>query len=81
MSVKADREDFENSGLQGALRKLVKEKNEGYVLIADGGWRGQSVAERPKVGEGAFIYFKRGEPLLRFENDGRAEVGSEFPLL
>jgi len=46
--------------------------DEGALLDA-GGWRGEEVAEWPVPGSGPFIYFKRGDPPVRFKNSSPAD--------
>jgi hypothetical protein len=40
MGIKEDREEFNQSVLRGLLRRLMKEKDEAFVRILEGGWRG-----------------------------------------
>ena len=82
MSIREDTEEFRRSGLQGEVRKLMKEKDEGYILIEDGGWRGKRVESKPSVGSGEYLYFKQGQPVQRFKNQKENEEPyEEFKLL
>jgi hypothetical protein len=41
------------------------------------GWRGEEVADRPSQGNGPFIYFRRGNPPLRFNNSSAEDTSFE----
>ena len=68
MGIKEDRDDFNNTGWRGALRRLMANKDEGFVRLDPGGWTGDEVPDRPAPGSGPFIHFRRGYPPMRYRN-------------
>jgi hypothetical protein len=68
MGINEDREEFNNSGLRGLLKEIMKNKDEAFIRILDGGWRGEEVKERPAPGTGPYLHFRRGAPVLEFSN-------------
>jgi len=81
LSIQEDREEFENGGLSGVVKRLMADTDEGFVRILSNGWRGERVASRPDAGSGPYIHFRRGFALMKHfneaPNDDRAE---EFRL-
>jgi hypothetical protein len=69
MSVHEDRQEFENSGLRGILRRLMAGADEGFVRILSEGWQGERVDSRPAPGSGPYIHFRRGFPLHKYLNE------------
>lgn len=68
MGIKEDREDFNQLGLRGLLRRLMKEKDEAFVRILEGGWRGEEVAERPASGTGPYLHYRKGYAVMEYSN-------------
>lgn len=68
VGIKEDREDFNNTGLRGLLKQIMKAKDESFIRILPGGWRGEEVSERPAPGSGPYLHFRRGYPVLEFSN-------------
>lgn len=68
MGIKEDREEFNQSGLRGLLRRLMAEKDEAFVKILEGGWRGQEVAGRPAPGTGPYLHYRKGYAVLEYSN-------------
>lgn len=68
MTVREDKEEFETTGLQGVLRELIANADEGFVRVSSNGWQGEVVAKRPAPGTGPFIHYRRGAPLLKYRN-------------
>lgn len=81
MTVREDRDEFANSGVQGLVKRLLSLGNEGYVLIAEGGWRGTIVSDRPALGQGAFVHVVPGDAPQLFANAAADERGSDYVLL
>lgn len=77
MGVLEDRDEFENRGFFGAVRQLMRERDAGFVRIESGGWQGTILEERPAPGTGPYIEFRRGQPLMRFENTSPDDRRSE----
>jgi hypothetical protein len=77
MSIREEREEFNSTGWRGALRKLMNRKDEGYIALDPGGWRGKAIANRPDPGTGAYIHFKRGQPIRRYNNSSLADLSFE----
>lgn len=74
MGIREDREDFNQSRLRVLLRRLMTEKDEAFVRILDGGWRGEGVAERPAPGSGPYLHYRKGYPVVEYSN---ASVGDD----
>lgn len=68
MGIKEDREDFNQSGLRGLLRQLMKEKDEAFVRILAGGWRGEEAQERPAPGTGPYLHYRKGYAVIEYSN-------------
>jgi hypothetical protein len=68
MGIKEDRDESNEAGLRGLLRRLMKEKDEAFIKILDGGWRGEEVPERPSPGTGPYLHYRRGYPVLEYAN-------------
>jgi hypothetical protein len=68
MGIKEDREEFNQSGLRGLLRRLMKEKDEAFVRILEGGWRGEEVAARPASGTGPYLHYRKGFAVIEYSN-------------
>jgi hypothetical protein len=81
MGIKSDREDFNTTGIRGLLKRVMRERDEGFIRELPGGWRGEVVAERPVPGSGPYLHFRRGFPVMRYSNaslDDRAS--SEYQI-
>ena len=74
MGVREDREEFNNTGLRGLLREVMRNKDEAFVRVLDGGWRGTEVPERPTPGSGPYLHFRRGFPVMEFSNSSAADT-------
>lgn len=68
MGIKEDREDFNQSGLRGLLRRLMKEKDEAVVKILEGGWKGEEIVERPAPGTGPYLHYRKGYAVMEHLN-------------
>lgn len=77
MGVREDREEFNNSGLRGLLREVMRNKDEAFVRVLEGGWRGAEVPERPMPGSGPYLHFRRGFPVMEFSNSSAADTSSK----
>jgi hypothetical protein len=75
MGIKEDREDFNQSGIRGLLRRLMKEKDEAFVRILEGGWWGKEVAERPAPGSGPYLHYRKGDAVREYSNASITEKG------
>ena len=80
MSIREDKEEFASTGLNGAIRELMSEHDEGFVRILAGGWRGDIVLSRPEPGSGPYIAFRRGEPLIRHMNEFADDERTDLQL-
>ena len=74
MGIKEDREDFNQSGLRGLMRRLMEEKDEAFVRILEGGWRGEEAAERPAPGTGPYLHYRKGYAVMKYLN---ASIGDK----
>jgi hypothetical protein len=74
MGIREDREDFNQSGLRGLLRRLMTEKDEAFVRILEGGWRGEEASERPAPGTGPYLHYRKGYAVIQYSN---ASIGDE----
>lgn len=82
MSVREDRDEFENAGLNGLVKKLLTSSREAFVCILSDGWQGEEVKERPCPGTGPYLYIRPGEPVLRYSNATPADAEvQEYRLL
>lgn len=77
MGVREDRDEFENTGLPGTVKQLMREREAGFVRIEGNGWRGTIVETRPAPGSGPYIEYRRGYPLLRYSNASVEDQRSE----
>lgn len=77
MSIREDREEFENSGLWGPVSRLMAEADEGFVRILSNGWRGERVDARPPAGSGPYIHFRRGFALMKHFNEAADDDRTE----
>lgn len=68
MGIKEDRNDFNNTGLRGVLKKVMEKQDEGFVRILERGWRGEEVPEMPAPGSGAYLHYVKGYPVLKYFN-------------
>lgn len=68
MDVKEDRDELNNTGWRGALKRLMATKDEGFIKLHPAGWLGEEVDERPAPGSGPYIHFQRGNPPVRYQN-------------
>ncbi len=68
MSIKEDRDEFNQTGLRAILRRLMKEKDEIFIKILDGGWRGEEITMRPAPGTGPYLHYRKGYPVLEYSN-------------
>jgi hypothetical protein len=68
MGIKEDRDEFNKASLRGLLRRLMKEKDEAFIKVLDGGWRGEEVPERPSPGAGPYLHYRRGYPVFKYAN-------------
>ena len=75
MSSREDREEFNQSGLRGLLRRLMKEKDEAFVRILDGGWGGEEVSARPTPGTGAYLHYRKGYSVIQYSNTSTTDKG------
>jgi len=74
MGIIEDREEFNNTGPRGLLKRIMKEKDEAYIQILDGGWRGNEVPEKPKPGSGPYLHYRRGYPVLEYSNQSPSDT-------
>lgn len=77
MGIREDREEFNNTGLRGLLKQSMSTKEEGYIRVLEGGWRGVEVSERPAPGSGPFLHFRRGFPVMEFSNSHPGDVATK----
>lgn len=77
MGIPEDRDDFNQSGLRGLLRQLMKEKDEAFVRILDGGYRGEEAQERPAPGTGPYLHYRRGYAVLQHSNASTGDHASK----
>lgn len=77
MSFQEDQYDFNNTGLRGVLKKVMGEKDEGFVRILGGGWRGEELSEMPAPGSGAYLHFVKGYPVIKYFNATANDQSSE----
>lgn len=77
MGIKEDREDFNQSGLRGLLRRLMKKKDEGFVRILEGGWRGKEVPQRPAPGIGPYLHYRKGYAVMEYSNASTGDKTSK----
>ena len=79
MGIREDREGFNQSGLRGLLRRLMTEKDEAFVRILEGGWRGEESSERPAPGTGPYLHYKKGYAVIEYSNaSAEDEDSNEF---
>ena len=79
MGFQEDREDFNNTGIRGLLKTLMREGDEGFIRELPGGWRGEIVTGRPPPGSGPYLHYRRGFPVLRYSNSSPDDhASSEF---
>lgn len=76
MSFREDKEEFNTTGLRGFVQKLMKEKQEFFVVEMEDGWRGTEVKSRPEPGAGPYIDFKSGSGAFRFSNSTPQDTAS-----
>ena len=80
MTIKEDRDDFNQSGLLGIIRKLRIEGRSGFILLEKGNWRGKLVPDRPSLISGQYLEVRPGNPAMLFRNLNDAkEIPTEFP--
>ena len=77
MGIKEDREDFNQSGLRGLLRRLMEEKDEVFVRILEEGWRGEEVSERPAPGTGPYLHYRKGYVVMKYLNASTGDKTSK----
>lgn len=75
MSIREDREDFNQSGLRGLLRRLMTEKDEAFVRILEGGWRGEEASEKPAPGTGPYLHYRKGDAVREYSNASITDKG------
>jgi hypothetical protein len=68
MGINEDRDEFNSTGIRGLLRQVMRTTDEAFVRELPGGWRGEIVSERPSPGSGPYLHFRRGFPVLRYDN-------------
>jgi hypothetical protein len=78
MSFLEDKEDFNSTGLRGLVQKLMKKKDEFFVVELEGGWRGEEVESRPEPGAGPYIHFRHGNGALRYSNSTPQDTAVEI---
>ena len=77
MGISEDRDDFNQSGLRGLLRRLMKEKDEAFVRILEGGWRGEEAQERPAPGTGPYLHYRKGYAVIEYSNASTGDDASK----
>jgi hypothetical protein len=68
VGIKEDRDEFNNTGIRGLLKKLMREVDEGFIRELPGGWHGEIVFEHPAPGAGPYLHYRRGFAVLRYTN-------------
>jgi hypothetical protein len=68
MGIAEDREDFNSTGLRGVLQKAMRERDEAFIRVLEGGWHGELLNGRPEPGSGPYLHFRRGHPVLQYSN-------------
>lgn len=68
MGIQEDRNEFNNTGIRGLLRRVMQESDEAFIKELAGGWRGEVVAHHPIKGSGPYLHFRRGYPVIRYSN-------------
>lgn len=74
MGISEDRDDFNQSGLRGLLRRLMKEKDEAFVRVLEGGFRGEEAQEKPASGTGPYLHYRKGDAVIEYSN---ASIGDD----
>lgn len=69
MSIKDDKDEFNNTCLRGVLRKAMECSDEAFIKELPGGWRGELLTKRPPEGTGPYLHFQRGAGVLRYSNE------------
>ncbi|MFA6147006.1 MAG: hypothetical protein WC899_02225 [bacterium] len=81
MGIKEDKEDFNETGLLGVLRKLMTERDEGFIKVLEGEWRGEVILERPALGSGPYLHYKKGSGVVKYRNYSVEDTqGTNFPF-
>ena len=75
MGIKEDQEDFNETGLRGLLRRIMKEKDEAFIKILNGGWKGVEVPEKPSPGSGPYLHYRKGYSVLEYSNESPTDSG------
>lgn len=79
MGIQEDRDEFNNTGIRGLLKKLMREGDEGFIRELTGSWRGEIVPDRPLPGTGPYLHYRRGFAVVRYSNSSTDDhASSEF---
>lgn len=74
MGTREDREDFNEAGLRGLLRKVMTEGDEGFIKISEGVWRGEVILECPAPGSGPYLHYKKGSGVIEYRNSSAEDT-------
>ena len=78
MGIKEDRDEFNTAGLRGLLGRAMATTDEAFIKITQGGHQGKLISQRPPVGSGPFLHYRRGEAVYEYRNTSAGDESRQI---
>ena len=81
MSWREDRDEINNGGWRGLLRRAMATKGEVFIKLNPGEWTGELIATRPAPGSGPYIHWRQGEHIWQHTNATATDTSRQMMRL